>query len=53
VEHITLMQTASIVDATEKQVEEHPSEVRGAKLGSPHEINDQNMDANHDEDAPP
>lgn len=40
-----------MVEATKKQAEDQPSEVSGAKLGSPHKIDDGNLDTDDDEYA--
>jgi hypothetical protein len=40
-----------MVEATREQAEDHPSEVSNAELDSPLGIDDENLDANHDEDA--
>lgn len=40
-----------MVEATREQAEDHPSEVSDAELDSPLGIDDENLDANHDEDA--
>lgn len=52
VEYITLIRTASTIEATEEQAEDHPSEVNDVEASSPHGINDENLDVDHDEDAP-
>lgn len=51
-EYITLIRTASTIEATEEQAEDHPSEVNDVEASSPHGINDENLDVDHDEDAP-